>query len=325
MNVWRQVRRQLRSHRSERPIRLFEKQRDAFETARVVVRCYYAALFYFAVRALGGWPGYLDREASDPLWPLCWLRYLPEPAWGVHLIMLVFLTGTVAAAGRPGARWARIPAFVGVLLYVAFQNSFGKIGHSMHLWVITAFLLVFLPAGWLGTEPCDRVRRQKTLLAFWSCQALILLTYSMAGLGKVLGGVQQFLDGQVHAFAREAMAAHVAARLMETNSRSVLGPWFIEHPLVGWFTMWAAIYLQLCAFWVAFRPRLHRVWAWGLILFHVGTDLTMTVGFSTQVLLVGLFLFVSPFQPADSSWRALVRDLPILGAGFRWLQRWRGT
>ncbi|HWF17706.1 MAG TPA: hypothetical protein VG754_00475 [Verrucomicrobiae bacterium] len=290
-------------------------QPRAFMRARLLVRCYYACGLYFALALMPDWAGLLERNMPDPLWPVAWLAHVPLRA-GIAAILVLYLLGSMGAAIWPQKRWARTIGFLGLFQWVAFNNSFGKIGHSMHLWVLTSAALIFLPQAeaWGGSP--TRAQRQKFLLIFWGCQAAVMLVYSMSGLGKVLGAIYQLCTGQTQAFMPGALATVVAERLLETNSRSLLGPWLIEHPSAGWPLMVANIYLQLFAFPAVFRPSLHRVWGIGLILFHIGSFLLLTISFPQNALLLALFFVNSPFRRENENWRQTLADLPLLGRFF---------
>ena len=81
---------------------------------------------------------------------------------GVALLAAAFL-----GAVFPDRRWARTLVFVGLLEFVALDNSFGKINHNHHLWVLTAFLLVFLPDA--PARTANRATRQRFAIICWSC------------------------------------------------------------------------------------------------------------------------------------------------------------
>jgi hypothetical protein len=293
----------------------FRAQTRAFINARLLVRCYYVALLYFAFAFLPDWQAILMRTAFVPLWPVAWLKHA-DLRFGETLILSLYIGGTLLAAITPEKRWARALAFLGLFEFVALNNSFGKIGHSLHLWVLTAFLLIFLPAAGQRIELPSRAVRQSFLAIFWGCQALVLLVYSMAGLGKLLGAIYQISTGQPHAFMPHALALIVADRLIETNSQSLFGPWLIYHPMAGWPIMVGDIYLQFFSFWAAFRPSLHKLWAVALILFHLASFLFLTINFAQNVFLLALLFIASPFRPAGETWRQTLADLPLLGSLF---------
>ena len=291
---------------------VFRAQTRAYISARLLVRCYYAALLYFALALLPDWQGILARSALVPLWPVAWLGRV-ELRHGILFVLVLYLLGAFFGAVLPEKRWARALAFLGLFEFVAFNNSFGKIGHSLHVWVLTAFLLIFLPE---FSKTFSRGNRQRFLTIFWGCQATLLLIYTMSGLGKILGAFYQIGLGETNAFMPSALASIVAQRLLETNSRSLLGPWLIDHPLAGWPIMLGDLYLQLFAFCAAFRPSLHKPWAIALILFHIASFLFLTINFAPNALLLALFLILSPFRSPEHNWQHSLGDLPLFGSFF---------
>jgi hypothetical protein len=296
----------------------FRAQRRAAEGAVLLVRVFYAANLYLAFRHLRLWSGWLGTAAIDPLWPVAWVPLVGiEPA--VHAIMTLMLVGAFAAALLPGWRPARGLAFLGLFLFHAFANSFGKINHSSHGWVLVSFLLTFLPDAGRHALSRSRGLRQHYLNAFWSAQAMLLLFYFMSGTWKALAAVEQLVRGEVHGFAPTALAMHIAHRLLQTGDESLLGAFFIEHPLLGWPPFVLTLYLQVSGLWVAFRPSLHRLWGAGHLAFHFVVYLSMSVSFHPQVLVVGILLLASPFDPG-CGWRQRAADLPLVG-GLRALGR----
>lgn len=289
------------------------RQTESFHAARIVVRCYYAAILFFAVATLHDGAAYLDRRETVALWPVGWLNAVPLRT-GILAILVGYLAAAFLGAIFPARRWARALAFIGLLEFAALDNSFGKISHNYHLWVLTAFWLIFLPKA--PARMADRVTRQHFLLIFWICQAIVLLTYTMSGLGKIGGAIYQFCAGQNNLFMPTGVTSIVADRLLQTNSSSWLGPWLLAHPWFGWPLGLAAMYLELFAFWAAFRPTLQRWWAAGLILFHIGVYLLMSITFPQTVLLVGLLLLTTPLYADEQDGRAIAKQLPLLGWAF---------
>ena len=293
---------------------ILRRQTESFWAARIIVRCYYVVVLYFAVATMHDWSGYLDRREVLTLWPVWWLEAVPLRE-GMLGILSGYLAVAFLGAVFPERRWARTMVFVGLLEFVALDNSFGKINHNYHLWVLTAFLLIFLPD--IQARKANRAMRQRFVTIFWSCQAIVLLTYTMSGVGKVAGAIYQLFAGQNNVLMPTGFVSIIANRLLETNSSSWLGPWLIPHPWLGWPLMLVSVYLELFAFWAAFRPPLQRWWGAGLILFHVGVYLLMGIAFSPAVLLVGLLFLASPFQGEERIRGAVVNQLPIVS----WLVR----
>jgi hypothetical protein len=293
----------------------FTGQARRFAVAQTVLRCFYGFLLYVAISQFDDFGGFIARRTFAPLWPVVWLHWTHSP--NATLALLAFYTGSsVLASVWPGPRWTRALAFLGLLEFVALKYSFGKIGHSLHLLVLVSLLLIFLPAGWDAARPAAaqaRGLRQSTLLVFWTCQAAILLSYTMAGLGKLGGAIYQIAAGQPNAFLPSALGAHIAQRLLQTNSTSALGAWIIGHPALTWPLMPLPVYLELFSFWIAFRPPLQRLWAAALIVFHVATFFTMTINFPQSCFLLAIFFFPTVWQQASCSVWQMLLNLPLFG------------
>ncbi len=274
------------------------------------IRAFYAALLYFGC---ANFFTSVERYASlalDPLWPLFWIRWVPTQT-GIHAVLLLFVFGPLLAAWNPASTWFRVLAFLGCLQGMALDNSFGKIDNHLHLWTMVAFCFLFLP----GEKRLARGEGHRSgLRLFWGAQALILLTYTMSGISKLLGLLLQIYRNQDHTMlSPDSLSRFIAERLLMTGERSIFGPWLIDHPWVGWPLYLGAVYLEVFALIIAFRPALQKAWALGLVLMHVGIILTMNVTFGTSILLLTLLFAASPLHPAPFFTRQALRDLPWFG------------
>ncbi len=303
----------------------FRAQARRFTVAQILVRAFYAFLLYLAVSQFNELPELLDHTADAPLWPVVWLRHA-GPAAGPRVLLGFYLATNILGAFAASWRASRVLTFLGLLEYVALKNSHGKIGHSLHLPLIVAGIFILLPSGWDRPAPqTNRRSRQETLLVFWLAQAAVLLSYTMSGVGKLAAAGYQLLCGEPNAFLPGGLGAHVAQRLLQTHSTSFFGAWIIHHPFLAWPALPTAIYLELFAFLVAFRPSLARPWAALLIVLHVGTYFTMTITFPQSCFLLALLFFSSPFEPETvSSWQTRLLDVPCLrNLNKIWQAAWR--
>jgi hypothetical protein len=288
---------------------------DRYVAARTLVQAYYAVLFFVAVGSLYDWPRYLGTTELIPRWPVFWLGYV-DLETGISLILWFYLLGSVCGLALSRYRWARVVVFLSLLEFLAFKFSFGSINHGDHLGVLLSFVVIFLPVGWGDSPPPGRGTRAATLLSFSAAQAMIMLTYSMSGLWKLVAVVSQTIQGEVSALAPTALARHVAEKLLSSDTTSLLGPWIIDHYWIGWPLMIGTLYLEFFALWAVARPSLHRLFGLGLIFLHLATHLTLNVSFVQNTLWLALFFVFSPFLPDSPSWRQTARDLPLVG---RWL------
>lgn len=289
----------------------FFAQSEAFGNAYILVRIFYAIQFFFVSNFFSHWVDWRQTTTLEPLWPVAWIPWF-HTAYGVDVIICLFALGVVLAASHPHVRLYRFLAFLGFFLCVAFNNSFGKIGHASHGWIFASFIFIFLPDGKRITFEQNRVKRQKYLLCFLTAQAMILMTYSLAGCWKVIAAVQQFLLGKLSAFSIDGFGHQIAERLLQTGSVSRFGPFLIENPSLGWLLLWVAIYIEVFALVAVFRPALHRLWGLSLIGLHLGAGLILTVTFSKAILLIGLILLCSPFHPQNFTVKRMLIELPII-------------
>ena len=291
---------------------LFHHHSRVFCRLQPLIRAYYAFVAFLAIVLVPEWGDIMGRGHVEPLWPVFWLNDLNLRP-GIAAVLIIFTVGALFAAMLPQYRWSRILAFVGVLEYWAFNNSFGKVGHSLHNIVLVSFVLIFLPAGWHESEQRQRIIKQRTLLIFWAAQCTVMLTYTMAGFIKIVGGLRQMLQGQPNMFLPDSLARQVADRLLQTGSQSWYGGWLINHIWVGWPLMLGTVYLELFALQTVFRPRLQPAFVIGLVLFHLSSFFTMTIIFPQNCFLLFLFFAGMPLSRGTWTWKGFWLDWPIFG------------
>ena len=315
MRRLRQIRRWLARPGQPGGVGVFARQTAASREAWTIVRTYYLVHLLFAALALRWLEGVRDA-APALLWPVTWMRLVGIET-SIAAVQIFWVTAALLTALSPHVRLLRALAWLSLFEAVAYRWSFGKISHSWHAWLWVGLCFALLPNRAPTAIAARRSDRQSVLTVVWLAQALVLLFYSLTGGWKVVGAVVQAARGQTTAFAPDALAVQIANRLLETGSTSALGPFFVEHSLLGWPFYLAAIYLELFAFLVALRPVLQRLWATGLIAFHVVVTLTMTLDFTSQLFLLALLFFRSPFAPPQADSLDVLRALPLLGLLWR--------
>lgn len=291
------------------------EHREAFARAWALVVAFYAFNSYLAVT---GAARYLAAPAVmvDPLWPVVWAQALFDSNASQVVAGANVLTALVALLA-PHRRWGRVAAFVGLLQYGALVSSFGKINHSLHMAIWSAFFLMWLPAGISGSTSAGRRVRQRTLQVVWTVGFALLLFYSMSGVLKLAGAAWQAWRGEVTAFAPSALALQVAGRLVQTHGTSAFGDFIVTHPWFGSPGYLAALYIETFAVFVAFRPAASRIWGVALIALHLGIGLAMGIWFSEHIVVVALFVVRSPFPLRRPTLREQLLALPFVDLLYR--------
>lgn len=291
--------------------------RTAALRTEVLVRAFYAFFPFWIATHLDGLAPLWNPPPGDWLWPVMWLDGV-GPEVGAPILLIGFALSALLACLWPERRWVRGLLALTLFEVLALSFSFGKIHHLMHGWLFTAVIFaVFLPDAALAPARASRRDRVLALRAVGAAQAMLALTYSLAGVGKLLGSLYQLGLGQTSPLHPSALAIHIADRLLQTQPSTTLGPWMIAHGTWMWPAMLATLYLQTFAVVAVLRPRLHRLWAVGLIGFHLVTGLSLTIDFTPNILLLGLLGLGSPFAPSPVGWQAMLADLPGVGRLFR--------
>ncbi|MEM7802861.1 MAG: hypothetical protein AAF633_26965 [Chloroflexota bacterium] len=298
---------------------ILTQQRRAYQQAALITKGFYIFLFFISFnQVLSTQANWQNPETIVPLWPLAWINWV-EPLAALRFLMLGTLFGFIVGIYFIEWRWARVIIFLFFFQLSAFANSFGKINHNLHGLIIISLILMLLPNGRWASRGNLISWRHRFLTLFASAQIFFMFFYTMSGLWKIYAGLLQVMRGDLyHTFHPYALAQHVAFRLIQTNSQSLLGDLMIDYPLLGTLPFFLVLYLEIFAVVAAFRPTLHRLWGILMIGFHVGTFLTMTINFNINIVLLGFFLLLSPFQPKAVRLQEILSDLPIVALAFRW-------
>ncbi|MBX2812397.1 MAG: hypothetical protein KTR25_11330 [Myxococcales bacterium] len=287
--------------------------RERSLTASTLLRIFYAFPIFWYVTHLQSFSPLLQPIPVELVWSSKWLLLMDRQTGAAFVLLSGILSASVALL-FPEKRFVRVWLFISLFQILSLKYSFGKIHHLMHGWVYTSFILAFfLPNESFFPQGSGRATQHRTMLVFHACTTMLGITYGLAGLGKLLGTVYQTALWQITPLHPSALARHIADRLLQTFPDSILGGWMINYGVWLWPAMLGTVYLQLFAVHAAFRPQLHRLWGFGLSCFHLITALTMTIDFSPNLALLGIFFVASPFAPAKFNIMAIIRELPIFG------------
>lgn len=244
------------------------------------------------------------------LWPVKWGAWLSRDSLILGVAAFSMFSQFLAFL-FPGRRICRCLAAISYLFVVSLDFAYGNIGHAAHatLWVM---LVLCLAPDWNENAP-TRNQRERMLLNFFFCQVLLGFFYFLAGGWKVLMAFSQLFAGEPNSFQLDVLSRVLAERLLLGNTRTIFGPWLIDHAWIGFFAFWLTVYAEITIFFAAFRPHLHRIIGVLLILFHMVAVITLAPNFGLNVVLLGIFFVMSPFHPENWSLIQAARSLP--GAG----------
>lgn len=311
---------------------LFADVDRSFVQAQLLVRCFYAGMLLIAMLQLERWQLLAQLSPLNTLWPVFWTAWVPSEV-ALFAVLGLFVVGAGLGLVFSERRWARALAFLGCFQFYALYYSFNAISHRDHAFVLAAAMLVLLVRVPREGETQDAKRTY--LLSFFGVQALLLLTYMMTGFTKVLISARAALAGNPTSFHPQALSSHIANVQLENAHETLLGPLLLQFPLIGWLLFTAVIFVELFAFYVAFRPSLHRPYGVFMVGMHIGIAAAMGLFFTTHIFTVALFLVASPFVPRTFRFWSTLHDVPMIGpfvtalrmrtSGRRGLEREGGT
>lgn len=288
-------------------------QYQSLERSFLTVRLFYGLCLFQLARDLSSFQRFSEAKGMDPLWLVFWVPILGTAASA----FLLFVGATLLAALLtllPQIKWARVAFFLIITLVGGYMNSFGKIDHNWHAAIVIAFFLSFLPRGTPGELRKSFSATRAYVLVTGLAIAGFLFCYSISGFWKVSVGVYQLCLGEVNAFHPEALAYHVTRRLTQTASNpNHLARFLVEHPWLGWGPYLTTLYGEFFAVVAAFRVRSHRVFGIILMAFHMGSAMTLGIGFYHHQLLLLVLLVASPLCPLNATPRETFFSLPLLG------------
>ncbi|TRX48919.1 DUF393 domain-containing protein [Fulvivirga sp. M361] len=279
---------------------LVKEGQKKFKRAKSIVGIYYFIIFCIALQCFGinhltpDWKVLRDSESLfSPLWTVRWLVYL-DWELAIRLVLLFFFSASLLnLIFWQRYRLVRVLVFLSHLFYLSLISSFGKIDHFMHMMVLSSFMLIFLPNLKQGAleNPTPFLR------VFFGNQLLILLSYSSSGLFKLYGILDQELRGLNSALSPTAFGQNIAKTSFASNQEFFFSSFILENPGFVFSVLLVLGYLiEFLSAYIAFKPKVHRTWGLSLILLHSGILMTVGPDFTHQILVVGLFIFFSPFN-----------------------------
>ena len=324
---WHQTRRKMParvlrlSRRARRSLRGFDygERRSPADFSRAAVGVLWLTRFYYLFTAYSiatsmpfsrSW----GNPPPDPLWPISFLQDLTGLGWLDNVTAISIAASVIAllAVIFPGGLIWRLGVFLYLFLIGALDNSYFYVSHIVHFYLYISFALLFLPPRLGRPEKMSRQDAMSCIMVFWFTQSILLLSYSLAGLWKVL-------QSHLELFAPDGFVRIMMAYLM-SDGRTVppLLPLAVTWDFPAQLMLLVTVYVQFFAILALFRPYLHRPFGIVLILFHYGNDWLLNLPyFYFHIVFLGLFLVFSPLAPARFSLSGILRSLPIFGLPFR--------
>lgn len=284
--------------RTEPAFSALSRLTERAQKARVLIFVFYMVSVLEAYGLLTHLHELTRQQATIYQWPVAWLEGVSWPLAPSYIAILIFASGLLCTMYMR-LRWPRIVFAASLLMGVALLNSFGSVNHDNHIWLWLSLLLCVAPSDLSATA--SRKNKLGLLAVFSGMQLFVLLTYSLAGLHKVKGGVIAMANGDAGNFSWTGFASQLADRSLQTGTEPIAADLVIQNPHFFAPMFWLLILLQFVALGVIFLPRYHRLFGLVMIGFHFGTWALMEIPFPLHVIWLMIFFVFSPFRPTNGS------------------------
>ena len=205
-------------------------------------------------------------------------------------------------------RWARLFFFTGTLFTVSLNSSFGAIVHGYHSLLFVCFLFIFLPS----QPPLNIRNRYQSMGIFTAALGCLLLPYTLSGIWKVISSTQALIHGTGGYFRSGGLSDLVAHTTFIKSRTPFLADTLIRHTFVSDVLILFGIYFQTFSLFIPLRPSLHRIWGFGIILFHLGIQLSMGITFDKNAILAAILMLNSPLSPKTLQLTEIISELPLI-------------
>lgn len=280
-------------------------------TQNVVILFYAISLFFGLSEMSWGWDRLLRSQFIEVLWPFeifkPWIRsvFIPLGFYG-------WIFGAFASLQFPRLWFSRAMHGVGVFIIVGLRNSDGHFGHNYHAFMWVSLIFMFLPAS-TATSRINRSLKHRYIQIFWSAQFVICVFYLMTGLWKVRSLVACALSTHLQCELSEKVLTNIAAQELIRYRQPAPVSWVLfSYPWIGFFSYVATIWIHLYSLHFCFRPKLHGLFGFLRVIFHLGTLALFGVNFSPFTLTVICIFLFSPFSLEHTKLSEMLKQTPPL-------------
>ena len=170
------------------------------------------------------------------------------------------------------------------LLIISIANSYGKINHPHHIWMISSVIMLFF-----SSNSSLHSNHNKFIIRL--IQSLTLSHYFISGLWKLRG----LIGDQFEYSLKEIAMEHVAYSVGGSDLESVILDLLIHYDLLG-FGLLLVIVFQLSCILPIFTHSFFMFYGCLTLLFHTSTGIVLNIYFLPTPLACLFFLILTEFM-----------------------------
>jgi len=275
--------------------RIFEDLKNINFKIWICAKVFYTSLFIIIINNFFDIEGFIQNPMTHPEWAISWVSLLPEIPWQIIFIVLCFFSNLITLVNTHKKSY-RILNFIIFFFLFSSLNSYPKISHNLHTALIPLFFLCFI------TFKEDK--KIQNALIYASAIGSILISYSLAGLWKILTGIKHLIKGDHGNFDFDAMTRYIKYNFVYSTPNEIAN-WLIENEWIGFLSLWFAILVEFVAISVIFHPKLQKALGALLMLMHIGAANILEVPFRYMFISIVPLLILTPFSKNSLSFNEM--------------------
>jgi hypothetical protein len=165
--------------------------------------------------------------------------------------------------------------------------------------IISLFLLCLLPADLRKTD--DKSKNVEILKGIWLVVFFILLTYTCAGISKVIGSFYDLYDGGISMYNTDHLNTILAQYWEQKTSKQILTHLLISNNVISFCSFMLVLLIEIFAIIAAFKTKYLKVSGLLLIGFHFASSLTLGDEFPTAITMIAFWLIANPLTNIEST------------------------
>lgn len=202
-------------------------------------------------------------------------------------IALAMIAVSVLAAFYWESQILRISVVVFFFIFKDLFNSFGTSNNLFQFWFWAAILFSFIPSLYNKKES---TRFFYLSWGTWGAKGIVLLFYGLSGLWKIIGFFSQWVKSEEHIFTMKGLSYHLASEIIRAGRNPIFKDFILQNTALNPLLMLTVVLTQLFCFVAIVKPQFMKPAGLMLLLFHIGSFLTLSISFPTGFLLVLVLL-----------------------------------
>lgn len=228
------------------------------------------------------------------VWPVAWIPNSLLAPIGIALSFTCIILPLIAFYFHK-YRTPKILVFLSLFFFWAtIYAANNYVFHSMHAMILVCGSFCFLPTNLSLTDSIDK--RDKVVRTLWLAIALILLTYTCAGISKLIGSIYDLSNGGISLFSPDILSVTLAKYWDLKTKFQILTPFFIQNDWLNYPFYLFVIFIELIAIYFAFNLKRLSFIGVALIWFHWAADNSMGDPFPTAIWIILYMIVSSPFN-----------------------------